>query len=503
MPTVPPVPPVPAGTGVRLLPGTRRGDGGRTLTGYGADRVLRLAPRAAEFVTGLPARADDPATRRLARTLLDAGMVEPWWPGAPRPDTACDDVTVVVPVHDRPDGLARLLAALPAGVPVLVVDDASVDPDPVARLAAAHGARLLRHPVNRGPAAARNTGLAAVGTPLVAFVDSDVVPEPGWLATLRRHLDDPLVAVAAPRVLALGGMPSVGRAARWVGAYEADRSSLDLGPRAAQVRPRAPVPYVPSACWLARVDALGPGFVEELRSGEDVDLVWRLVAEGWRVRYEPAARVRHDHRSGPAAWLRRKAFYGSSAAELARRHGDAVAPVVLTPWAATTGVALLAQRRWSLPVVAAAWGAATVVLARRLPGERTLATAAGLASRGVGATLAQTASSLTRHHWPLAVLAASRSRRARRALLVAAVGEGLWDHHRVGSTQARTAYVVAHRLDDLAYGAGVWAGAVRARSPRALLPVLLRRPSRPGAREAGHSPGAMFASVRGTGTRES
>ena len=410
----------------------------------------------------------------------------------------------MVPVHDRPTELARLLDALPAGVPVLVVDDASGDPGPVAALAAAHGARLLRHPVNRGPAAARNTGLAAVGTPLVAFVDSDVVPEPGWLATLVRHLEDPLVALAAPRVLALAGAPSAGRLARWVGAYEADRSSLDLGARAAQVRPRAPVSYVPSACWVARVAALGDGFAEELRSGEDVDLVWRLVGAGWRVRYEPAARVRHDHRAGPVAWLRRKAFYGGSAADLADRHGDAVAPVVLTPWAAVTAVALLAQRRWSVPVVVAAWGTATVVLARRLPGDRPGRDAAGLATRGVGAVLSQTAASLTRHHWPLAVLAATGSRRARRALLVAAVGEGLWDHHRVGSTQPRAAYVLAHRLDDLAYGAGVWAGAARARSPRALLPVLLRgrssgRPvggTPPRAREDGHRPGAMFAATR-------
>ncbi|VXA95384.1 mycofactocin biosynthesis glycosyltransferase MftF [Nocardioides sp. AX2bis] len=482
-PTVAPAAtPVPEGTGLRLLPGARLGsraaDGSRTLTGYGADRVLRLVPRAAGIVAGLPALVEDPVGRRLARTLLDAGVAEPWWPDAPPGDDTVADVTVVVPVHDRPDELARLLSALPRGLPVVVVDDASADPGAVATVAAAHGARLLRHAVNRGPAAARNTGLAAVTTPLVAFVDSDVVPDPGWLGTLRRHLDDPLVAVAAPRVLALAGAPSAGRLARWVAAYETDRSSLDLGARAAQVRPRAPVSYVPSACWLARVGALGGGFAEELRSGEDVDLVWRLVAGGWRVRYEPAARVRHDHRAGPAAWLRRKAFYGGSAADLARRHGDAVAPVVLTPWAAVTALALLAQRRWSLPVAGAAWGTAIVVLARRLPGERPTADAAVLATRGLGAVLTQIAASLTRHHWPLAVLAATRSRRARRAVLVAALGEGLWDHHRVGATQPRAAYVVAHRLDDLAYGAGVWVGVARARSPRALLPVLLRRPSR-------------------------
>jgi hypothetical protein len=85
-----------------------------------------------------------------------------------------------------------------------------------------------------------------------------------------------------------------------------------------------------------------------------------------------------------------------------------------------------------------------------------------------GRTLART---VTRHHWPLALAAALVSRRARRWVAAAAVGDAVvaWRPHRRVIGLPR--FAVARRLDDLAYGAGLWAGALRARDPRALLPA--------------------------------
>ncbi|MGK5113965.1 mycofactocin system glycosyltransferase, partial [Geodermatophilus sp. CPCC 205506] len=79
--------------------------------------------------------------------------------------------------------------------------------------------------------------------------------------------------------------------------------------------------------------------------------------------------------------------------------------------------------------------------------------------------------SATRHHWPLALAAAAASRRARRWVGVAAVADAVlawWPHRRaVGPLR----FAVARRLEDVAYGAGLWWGALRARDPRALLPA--------------------------------
>ena len=123
----------------------------------------------------------------------------------------------------------------------------------------------------------------------------------------------------------------------------------------------------------------------------------------------------------------------------------------------------------------------TASLSRRLEGGDTpVRTAAALTALGAVSALQQAASALTRHYWPLALVAAARSSRARRALVVAAVGDALLDHRRKQPDLDPVRFAVARRLDDLAYGTGLWAGAVRARSPRALVPAFRGFPLRRG-----------------------
>jgi mycofactocin system glycosyltransferase len=460
---------LPDGFAVRLDPRTRRRDGGTALLGGSPLRLLRLAPAARDLLRGDRLVVRDRVSAALAGRLLDAGLAHPDLAGA-----APADLTVVVPVKDRPAAVDRLLAALradpaTAATPVVVVDDGSADPAALARAAARHGARVLRHDTSRGPAAARNAGLAAATTDLVAFLDSDCVPRPGWATALAPHAADPRLALVAPRITAL---PS--RGTGWVDRYEAAVSALDMGSHAAPVAAGTAVSYVPSAALLARRAALGAGFDESMRVAEDVDLVWRLAAAGWRVRYEPAAEVAHEHPSATGEWLRRRAFYGTGAALLAARHGAAVAPVVVSPWSALAWALLLTGRRSAVAVAGGALAVTAVRLARRLarPGERPpvgLATALVLrGSASAGRTLARSA---TRHHWPLALAAAVASRRARRTVLAAAVVDAVlawWPHRRaVGPLR----FAAARRLEDLAYGTGLWAGALRARDARALLPA--------------------------------
>ncbi|MEQ3553214.1 mycofactocin biosynthesis glycosyltransferase MftF [Pseudonocardia nematodicida] len=464
------------GDDVRRRAGTA---GGESLLGTVPPRLLHLTAAEAALVhRDGTVVVDGPATRRLARALLDAGLAHPTGPqpGAPTPDR----VAVVVPVRDRP--LERLLAALAAGPRLgglVVVDDGSADPAPLARAVAEAGGALVRHPEPRGPAAARNTGLAAVrrggpsGTPFVAFLDSDVVPAPDWLTPLLEHLADPAVALVAPRVTALH--PEAGGL---VGAYEALRSSLDLGTAPAPVGPHGAVSYVPGAAMLLRVAAVdGPAFDEDLHVAEDVDLLRRLDSGGWVARYEPAAQVAHDHRVAPTTWLRRKLFYGTGDARLARRHPGSAPLLTMTPAAAAVCAALIAPRRATAAVAAVAAAASTVRLARRLPRLRSPYRAAALltAFEVVGG-LWQAATALGRTGWPIAAVAALASRRARRLVAVVTVAEGLadWWQHRDRAPDARLplpGYLLLHRVDDVAYGTGVWVGMV---GERTLAPLRLR-----------------------------
>jgi mycofactocin system glycosyltransferase len=466
-PVVPAAPEVrlPDGFAVRLDDRVRRRDGGATLLGGSPLRLLRLSARAQGLLAASRLVVRDAATATLAAHLLDAGVAHPEPSAAASPD----DVTVVIPVKDRPAALARLLAALrsdpaTAALPVVVVDDGSAQP-----VRPAYGERVLRHAGARGPAAARNAGLRAAGTPFVAFLDSDCVPRPGWLGRLRPHLEDPRLAVVAPRIV-----PLQGAGAGWFGAYEDAASALDMGPDPAPVRPMSAVSYVPSAALLARRAALGAGFDEAMHVAEDVDLVWRLTGAGWRVRYEPGAEVAHEHPVATGEWLRRRAFYGTGAALLAARHGAAVAPLVIAPDSALTwGLAVLGRGRLrtaALGVLAVSIARLTRRLAR--PGEPLpVAFAAGLVLQGTGASGRALARTVTRHHWPLALGAALVSRRARRWVAAIAVADAVlawWPQRdRVGPVRS----AVARRLEDLAYGAGLWQGALRARDPRALLPA--------------------------------
>jgi mycofactocin system glycosyltransferase len=246
-----------------------------------------------------------------------------------------------------------------------------------------------------------------------------------------------------------------------------------MGPRPAAVRPGSAVSYVPSAALLARREALGDGFDESMPVAEDVDLVWRLVAAGWRVRYEPRAVVEHEHPVRTADRLARRLFYGTGAALLAARHGRAVAPVVLAPTSAAVWLLLLAGGRTGRVAATGVLAVDAVRLARRLaaPGERLdLAQAAGLVLRGTAAAGRSLARSVTRHHWPLAALAL-RSPRLRRAVLAVAAADAVaawWPlRGRIGPLR----FAVGRRLDDLAYGAGLWLGAARARDATPLLPA--------------------------------
>lgn len=458
----------PDGTVIRLNRHTRRSDD-RVLVGGAPIRVSRISAVAAGHLRGRDLTVEDPTSRALAGYLLTTGMGELLASSLPAVSLAL--LTVVVPVRDRPSQLSRLLDSVPPGVAdIVVVDDGSERPDGIARIAEAHGARMVALPTNRGPAAARNAGLAAVRTPCVAFVDSDAVLTEATLDTLLRHLIDPDVALVAPAVRGLHR-----RGANWLERYEDARSSLDLGPDAATVRPRSRVSWVSSTCLVGRVSALGEGFDPDLRVGEDVDLVWRLVAAGHRVTYDPTAVVLHEHRARLGAWMRRKFDYGTGAYGLGQRHPHDIAPVALPPWSIGLLAVTVAQRTWSVPVgigIVGGFAARTARKISHIPKRRRLATV--LAMQGTVTTLVQGSALLVRHWWPLTIIAALGSRRLRRAAIIAAVGDAAIEYLRLRPQLDPIRFAVARRLDDIAYGAGVWWSALSGRSTAALRPRVVR-----------------------------
>jgi mycofactocin system glycosyltransferase len=445
---------------------------GSALLGGSPTRLLRLAPAAQTMLSGGRLEVHDAQSAQLARTLLDATVAHP----RPASGPSHRDVTVVIPVRDNAFGLNRLLPTL-RGMRIVVVDDGSALPVQADDFDGTYcKVTVLRHGRTRGPAAARNTGLAACETDFVAFLDSDVVPRRGWLEVLLGHFCDPAVALVAPRIVGLCEPQNL------VARYEAVRSSLDLGHREAPVVPYGTVSYVPSAAIICRRSVLTEvgGFDETLKSGEDVDLCWRFIEAGARLRYEPIALVGHDHRTQLRDWFARKAFYGASAAPLAVRHPGKTAPLVISGWtllawilmAMGSGVGFLAST-----VVAAITGRR---IAQSLSAVETEPTeVAALAFKGLWSAALQLASAICRHYWPVALVAAVFFRRCRHLVLVAAVVDGVVDWAtRNGNADEGVkrvglpAYFLLKRLDDIAYGLGLWEGVVRERHFGALKPQI-------------------------------
>ena len=505
---------LPDGFTVTLRPDVTRLGEGRLLIGGSPLTALWLSAAAAALlrvegeVTTLT--VDSSASARVAERLLAGNLADPVL-GA---DLDPGLLTVVIPVRDRSEELGRALTAL-RGATCLVVDDASLDPAPVRAVAQQHGAQVVSLSRNIGPGGARNAGVARVTTPFVAFVDSDVTASLGDLTRLGAHFDDPSVAVVGPLIRGRSRSPRPA----WFERHDEAASSLTLGTTPANVRPGANVAYLPSACLVVRTrvlrDPAVDGFDAPMRVGEDVDLIWRLIELGWRVRYDPAVVVHHDTRGTLRAWAGRKFVYGTSAAPLAKRHGDFGAPARLSP-ALAVAAALVLLRHWSAvpaAVGAVARGARGVRGSLKdVPGRDVIALRISVV--GLGWAVRRVAGLLLRHWWPAVAVAALCSRAVRRSVVSALVVDAavtVFDAGRpfapsrfeappapsrfeappapsrfevfptapaVGHPSTRRGAAVknlpttllARRVDDLAYGAGVWVGSARARTWRALAP---------------------------------
>ncbi len=175
---------------------------GSTILGGEPFALVRCSEDAAARIRAWQAGAAVGDGGALARALVAANLAQPVPPPGPLPP-----VTAVVPVRDR--SVARLLAALDVAE-VIVVDDASANGEAIRAEAEAAGARYLRRPRQGGAAAARNDGLAAASHELVACIDSDCVPRPGWLDAVLPHFADPELDAVAPRIVALHQHQRVG-----------------------------------------------------------------------------------------------------------------------------------------------------------------------------------------------------------------------------------------------------------------------------------------------------
>ncbi len=234
------------------------------------DRLAQLALSHARVHRGRGAPSFRPVPARFA--------------SSPHPSAPEGSVSVIIPAYNAEgfiaDAIDSVLGQTLPPYEIIVVDDGSTDGtlDVVRRYG--DRIRLLRQP-NRGPAAARNLGLANARGEFVAFLDADDLWTPRNLELqVRRIAEDRRHVLSYGRVRPFVGEPPP--------AFRRTEPTGDAWPEG-----DVETSLIHDTIWatcavVARRDVLSRlgGFDEGLRIGEDYDLWLRCAAAG-SVRYTP------------------------------------------------------------------------------------------------------------------------------------------------------------------------------------------------------------------------
>jgi glycosyltransferase involved in cell wall biosynthesis len=298
-------------------------------------------------------------------------------PEVDRPGSDAPEISVVVCTYRRAAKLSACLDALARQTirrraEVIVVDDGP--DDATAAVAGRYEVQLLQHTHNRGPAAARNTGICAASAPVVAFTDDDCVPANGWMEALLKPYEHPgVVAVGgliealrtetivhrylaesnrlAPLELELGQSSSLFHRARHYIKRNFQGTQTQLGTR--------PVFSLVGANSSFRRDALfDVGLFDDdfdFAGGEDEDLCRRLRAlfPSDEIVFTSCAVVAHDYDGELRDTLRRSYQYGRASARGCLTHDDQSPTLFPAPALVASLLALGSRRPWALAAAAA------------------------------------------------------------------------------------------------------------------------------------------------------
>lgn len=207
-------------------------------------------------------------------------------------------LTVVIPVYDDAERLARCLDAVKiaieragGGTSCIVVDNGSRE-SLDSLISRYPGVRLIHEP-KPGSYAARNTAARTVSAEVIAFTDSDCVPDENWIVEAKaKFAKDPQADLVVGGIELFQESQVFGRADPGVVAYE-----MSVAFR--QKYYATKVHFGPTANLIVRksvFDALN-GFRTDSFSGGDKDFGRRGWQQGYKIVYAPECLVRHPARA--------------------------------------------------------------------------------------------------------------------------------------------------------------------------------------------------------------
>ncbi len=170
--------------------------------------------------------------------------------------------------------------------------------------------RVISTP-NRGLSHARNLGLAAAIGEIVAYLDDDAYPDPHWFTYLANaFMTSDHAGIGGPNIPPPGDGPLAACVANAPGGPVHVLLSDDVAEH---------IPGCNMAFRKDRLKAIGGFDPQFRRAGDDVDVCWRLQAQGWTLGFSAPAMVWHHRRNSIRAYLRQQIGYGDAEAMLERK----------------------------------------------------------------------------------------------------------------------------------------------------------------------------------------
>jgi glycosyltransferase involved in cell wall biosynthesis len=195
-----------------------------------------------------------------------------------------------VPAH-LIEAVESVLSQEEGQLELIVVDDGSEVP--VAELLAGRlddRVRVLRHPVNRGVSAARNTALRLARAPLVSHLDSDDAWEPDYVSSVLPAFDEPSVGLVYTNATIVEHPE---RHDTYI--FDSSPHPMDRFPKIAE---QNPIPLLTATARVKAVRGAG-GWASWLRTTQDYYLWLRLAAKGWRFAYVDRRLARYRWPASP------------------------------------------------------------------------------------------------------------------------------------------------------------------------------------------------------------
>jgi len=234
-----------------------------------------------------------------------------------------DNITVIIPTYNSRKHISRVLDRLykeSNSIPkqVIIVDGYSTDSTRVK--AREYPVEIYFEP-NRNVATARNIGIKYSKNKIIAFTDSDCIPDRRWIERIANCFqNDPKLVGVGGRLLPLEPKNNIEAFSGKVFLNEIMKFPTQM------IKPYQkflPGSFITANCAYRKEALMEIGGFNEFfkNNGEDIDLFWRMIDKfPRRLLYNPSIIVYHNFPDTYIGLIKKYFQYGIASSKLAKFH---------------------------------------------------------------------------------------------------------------------------------------------------------------------------------------